>query len=283
MQHFNAPACCVFFAVLGQRTQIASIASDSACMKEIIAAYGVPGAIQDNVPDHIVKETCVSVLMPALVFCNEADLRESANMIHDIIHVRFTTLPVTNAELLWTLDNLRRLMVSEMMKQVFICIPEKSARYMLTPDQMGEEVGKLFRDAKGDIREAYNCLALDRNTATVFHAMRIAEHGLRNLAKRLRVTLTHNKKRMPIEAATWDKIITAIKNKIVLAHGLSHGMKRQKQLTYYSDMADRCSYMKDLWRNEVMHTRRSYLPDEASAVLQRVADFMKLLAATEMP
>jgi hypothetical protein len=41
--------------------------------------------------------------------------------------------------------------------------------------------------------------------------------------------------------------------------------------------------MKDLWRNEVMHTRRSYLPDEASAVLQRVADFMKLLAATEMP
>jgi hypothetical protein len=279
MQHFNAPACSAFFAVLGQRTQIASIASDSGSMKEIIAAYSIPGsaAIQENVPDHIVKETCISVLMPALVFCNEAELRESASLIHDLIHVRFTTLPVTNAEMLWTLDNLRRLMISEMTKQIFICIPERAVGYMVTPDQMGEEVAKCFPDAKGDIREAYKCLALELNTATVFHAMRIAEHGLRNLAKRLRVTLTHNKKPMPIEAATWDKIITAIKNKIAQAHSLPHGVRRQKQLTYYSDMADRCSYMKDLWRNEVMHTRKSYLPDEASGSLQRVANFMKLL------
>jgi hypothetical protein len=279
MQHFNTPACCAFFAVLGQRAQIASIASNSASMKEIIAAYSIPGsgALEENVPDQIIKETCASVLTHALVFCNEAELRESANMINDIVRVRFATLPVTNAELLWTLDNLRRLMISEMTRQVFICIPERFARYMLTPDQMGEEVAKCFKDAKSDITEAYSCLALERNTATVFHAMRIAEHGLRNLAKRLRVTLTHNKKPMPIEAATWDKIITAVKNKIAQAHSLPHGIRRQSQLTYYSDMADRCSYMKDLWRNEVMHTRRSYLPDEASGALQRVADFMKLL------
>jgi hypothetical protein len=95
------------------------------------------------------------------------------------------------------------------------------------------------------------------------------------------VRLTHKGKPQPVEAATWDKIITAIKNKITQAHSLPHNSRRAKQLSYYADMADRCSYMKDLWRNNIMHSRRSFNEAEAHGALQRVTGFMQLLAGVE--
>ena len=46
-----------------------------------------------------------------------------------------------------------------------------------------------IRSAKGDIMDAVDAYALGLNTACVFHLMRIAEHGMRALARERKVKL----------------------------------------------------------------------------------------------
>jgi hypothetical protein len=68
-----------------------------------------------------------------------------------------------------------------------------------------------FPAVQREIFDATDCYALGHNTASVFHSMRIAEHGLRSLAKERRIKLAKNK---PIEWATWQDIIKAIDDEI---------------------------------------------------------------------
>lgn len=65
----------------------------------------------------------------------------------------------------------------------------------------GEKVSLNFPSALEDIKEVGNCYATDRNTACVFHCMRVVEYGLRALAKRLRVKLPKN---LHIDLAEWE-------------------------------------------------------------------------------
>jgi hypothetical protein len=134
-----------------------------------------------------------------------------------------------------------------------------------------------FPETDSDISDAIDAYALGLGTSCVFHLMRIAEKGLRRLATKVGVRLTHKGKPIPLQFGDWDKVITAVGNKITAARAKPHGAKRQAQLQFYSDAADHCLYMKDIWRNEVSHTRRSYNDAEALGVINRVRDFMELL------
>jgi hypothetical protein len=140
------------------------------------------------------------------------------------------------------------------------------------------DVWATFPSSKADTEAATDCYALEQHTASVFHLMRVAEFGLRALAKKLRVKITHKGKACPVEYGDWGKVITEIKSKITLAHALPAGPKRQTKLEFYSDAADHCTFMKDIWRNNVSHTRKVYNESEALAVLSRVKGFMAFLA-----
>ena len=164
----------------------------------------------------------------------------------------------------------------------FICpSPEELSKYYDKGKLFGDAVFDAFPSARFDIREAGNCLACDNNTAVVFHLMRVAEHGLRSIAKKVGIKLTDKGKPQPIEFATWDKVITAINNKITAARTLPQGPKKTKSLQFYANAAENCTYIRDIWRNEISHTRKSYDDFEAKAVLSRVRDFMRLLAESE--
>jgi len=179
----------------------------------------------------------------------------------------------------------------EMGRRKFLFVAEDRAGYLEGPPQIepfrpdvyhehtfwGNEKGCSIRAAAADVKAAGNCLAAECHTAAVFHAMRVAEHGIRVLAKRVNVSLTHKGKPQPVEYATWDKVITGIKNRLTVISQLPHTQKRQEQLARYSDLADRCLYMKDLWRNDLMHTRLQFNRLEAAGVLQRVREFMQAI------
>ncbi len=51
----------------------------------------------------------------------------------------------------------------------------------------GDDVFDHFSSANNDIFEAGTCLALERGTASVMHLMRVAEVGLKTLAKALNI------------------------------------------------------------------------------------------------
>lgn len=127
--------------------------------------------------------------------------------------------------------------------------------------------------AEEDIRESVYCYVLDRNTACVFHLMRVAEHCLRALARKLRVSLKDRGKGQPLEFAEWNKVITGCKNRIDAASKLPQGPKRAQKLERFSDAADHCLFMKDLFRNNVSHARKPYNDKEAMAIMSRVREF----------
>jgi len=173
---------------------------------------------------------------------------------------------------------LRESVDAELCYRRFVHVPGDKAKVW---DELGNswaDVWQKFPDAKIDSEEAVWCYVVGRSTASVFHSMRAAEYGLRALAKKLRVKLLHKGKTHPIEFADWEKVITGINNKISSARLLPHGTRRARMLQLCSDGADHCSYMKDIWRNDISHARKSYNSPEALAVMQRVHDFLGFLA-----
>jgi hypothetical protein len=108
--------------------------------------------------------------------------------------------------------------------------------------------------------------------------MRLAEYGLRKLAATLKVKIVDKDKVCNVEYGDWNKVITAIKGKITKARLRPVGPKKEQELQFFSDMADHCEYMKDIWRNEMAHTRRFYEEREALGVINRVREFSRKLA-----
>jgi len=136
-----------------------------------------------------------------------------------------------------------------------------------------ESIVKAFPSISGDVIEACECYALDRNSASVFHSMGILQRGLYALADDLHVEFKEG-----IELENWKNIIDQIEAKIRSLEAMKKGKEKDAQLTFYSEAAVQFRYFKDAWRNHVAHQREEYDADQAHSVLIHVRDFMAQLA-----
>jgi hypothetical protein len=164
----------------------------------------------------------------------------------------------------------RQAILNDLSQHLFFCVDKQSGASFDEPDPWGQAIAAAFADAKRDIEAATRCLALREWTATVFHSMRVLEHGLRPMATRFNVRF---------ETDSWHKVIkgiedgvTALRNK----QGLSDF--ERSEITYYSDAATQFRHFKDAWRNHVSHAREHYDDREAPKVYGHVRDFMEHLA-----
>ena len=175
---------------------------------------------------------------------------------------------------------LRQAVEADLEKHLFAFVaPSKSSVMLGITKHPWDEIVEHFPEIETDLIHAGECYAFEQNTACVFHLMRVAEYGLRNIAASLHVTPKDKKKNIPIEYATWDKVISGINSKIAAARLLPHGKRKAKKLQFYSNAAENCSYLRDLWRNDVAHARKEYNEGEAFGVFNRVRDFMHLLSS----
>ena len=214
----------------------------------------------------------------AEAFCKQVGFRESGTTVH-ILGLKLKEPDYPNVSHLEVeARHLRESLLREAFLRTFVFTKKETANFIDNPAFFGEDVKSAFHSASFDIGETGNCLAVECPTAAVFHLMRVAEYGLRALAKKLHVRLTHSGLRQPVEFADWEKVITGIKIEITKARALNPGQKRQAKLEMYSDAADHCAYMKDIFRNNISHTRKSYTLPEALGVTGRVRDFMVFLA-----
>jgi hypothetical protein len=174
---------------------------------------------------------------------------------------------------------LRQTIAADLEKHMFAFVLPDKAKLLHEVSEKWKPIWDSFPDATdADTESAAECYALEQPMACVFHMMRVAEYGLRGIARKIGVTLTDRGKHQPVEYATWDKVITAIHNKIAAARQLSQGPKKSRKLQFYSDAAENCTYIRDLWCNETSHTRKRYNAAEALGIMNRVKDFMQLLA-----
>lgn len=123
--------------------------------------------------------------------------------------------------------------------------------------------------------EKRNCLAAECPTAAVFHLMRVAEYGLRALAYDRRVELD---KKKPLELATWEDIIKKLEEAEDEIKGYPKTLAREAQYDFFHGAMMQFRGFKNVFRNQVMHTRKSYDRDRAVSVFNQVSEFMQILA-----
>jgi len=168
---------------------------------------------------------------------------------------------------------------NELLARKFVMIEKSKADSLEQKNLFGRQVVKAFPSAKNEIRAAGNCLAMDLNTAAVFHLMRTAEFGMRALATHLKVRL----KQKPIEHGGWNELIEQIEKKIRLRRERydKRRKKNKKELEFLKFcrmMADELYIFKEIWRDNTMHSISSYNESEAKGVFDLVRDFMQRLS-----
>lgn len=146
---------------------------------------------------------------------------------------------------------------------------EKAAVLSNWRDQWASPL-KTFPSAASDIWAGVDLWALGHSTASVFHFMRVLEHGLRALAKDVGKSFgTEN----------WQNIIDQIESEIRnLGKSLPSGLAKNERLQFLSAAAKEFVYFKDGWRNYVSHNRGTYDEHQARSILEHVKTFMTTLS-----
>jgi hypothetical protein len=172
--------------------------------------------------------------------------------------------------LLWDVDEKTR---GELHSMIFVQIPPDKAQFFEQDALFGPAVqNAASMELNAEIRAAGNCLAADLNTAAVFHLMRVVEHGARSLAARLDVALSKKQ----ISQSEWQTLIQAMEVRISRSqrHKKPIPLKPGELKLFRGAIMDIKSF-KDLWRNDVMHTRGNYKFHDAKNVKEYVEHFMR--------
>jgi hypothetical protein len=170
------------------------------------------------------------------------------------------------------LEGITRSIQKELETANFTYVPFSKAKFLPNDSLFGESVERQFPDVKEEIKDAGNCLAADLNTAAVFHLMRIAEAGLRRLAKPFKISLPHK-----IEFATWGKVLDAIQIELD-KKGVQRSKAKDKKLQRYSQLLLEIKAFQHLWRNPVSHLRGRYDELQAQSAFNHVRAFMQKLS-----
>ncbi|MER9255021.1 hypothetical protein NKI59_25080 [Mesorhizobium sp. M0598] len=131
------------------------------------------------------------------------------------------------------------------------------------------DINRIFPDAARELEEACKCLALQRPTAAVFHAMRMLEVGIRKLADLL--DLPDQTK--PGER-NWGTMLKTIKSQIEEKYP---ARMPNSEGASFERMFASLDAVKNPWRNGTMHVESFYTDSEALHIVRCVAYFMQTL------
>jgi hypothetical protein len=160
--------------------------------------------------------------------------------------------------------------------RVFLILDTERGRLADRADLFGAAVSTAFPSADDDIREAGNCLAAECNTAAVFHLMRVAEVGLRALARDRRVRLP---RKGPLDLACWETIIAELEAAEEAIRQYPKTGAQAAQYAFHHQSITQFSAFKDIFLNQVMHARQQFGTEQAMKAFEDVRAFMQTLAA----
>lgn len=215
---------------------------------------------------NLLKHT-LDELHPLLM---EMRLSLSAKKAHLMsIHLALPELSNSVADMKSELDELHSRIVDELEGRLFFQVsPDKAKFYNNPREEFGEEAINKFPSIIFDVEEAGKCYALGRNTATVFHLMKIMEICLRVLGKALGV---------PDNLPTWDAILGKCDEEMA--------KRREKRTSEWlaneAQFSEACVHLRSVkfaWRNKVMHIEKSYSDEQAKDIFSAVSGFTAYLA-----
>ena len=164
-------------------------------------------------------------------------------------------------------ENIRERLEDELKNLSFFYVePSRIRFYDKTPPD-GDGITASFPSAEYDLREAGNCLSLDRFTATVMHSMRALEPGLDALADVLGIKRGNS---------GWGRDLNNLQT-AWSAKSSDQSTPNWMRLIFPPALAE-FRYFAEAWRNRSMHARARYGEEEAGRVLEHVLSFLRILA-----
>ena len=205
--------------------------------------------------------------------CLKIDLEGGKKRAEQILR-RLNSDPLSYETMIMDIASLEEFIHDALEKRHFAYIAPDKAKFFEQPALFGNEVNLAFPSAVDDIKDAGNSLAADLNTAAVFHLMRVAEKGLRILARDRKVKISKTK----LDYAEWQTVIDGISKKIEEMAKTRRSPKKSEALEFYRGALGEFYAFKDAWRNHVMHSRVRYDEHQALSAFQHVSEFIKRLS-----
>jgi hypothetical protein len=202
--------------------------------------------------------------------CEKLDLISTTDLVaHVDSEVRLEGRTYTWSALCNHLDTLSFSFATELRRNSHFRISNDKDKYFEKNDLFGPEVSKAFASCSDEIRNAGNCYALEQPEASVFHSMRIFERGLGALATKFNVDFKHT---------NWHNVIEEVEKRIRRMDATFGADWKEKQM-FYSQAATHFMFLKDAWRNHIMHIRDvPYDDGRAFSILDHARQFMQALA-----
>ncbi|HBI42241.1 MAG TPA: hypothetical protein DDY78_05195 [Planctomycetales bacterium] len=176
----------------------------------------------------------------------------------------------TSAGFAVAFGELRRRIMEEIKDRVFVSVAPETQKYIADKNPFGDEVRDRFLDRSEDMEACGECLGVGLPTACVFHLMRIMEAAVCDLASRLKTTVNPKD--------TWGLILQPIDAAIdALPHGKNASNKELAKHEAFSEAAAYLRHVKNAWRNNVMHPKRTYTTQEAQDIFDGTKTFLQSL------
>lgn len=216
----------------------------------------------------VAKEMLLSSISSVSDGCNSLELRLS-KIKADNLKKDLNEQSCTFEEMSRGLNVLHERIFDELGDTVFFHLSVDRAKYFREPWlTFGQRIIEVFPSIIKDVEEAGKCYATKRNTACVFHIMRIMEVGLHALANKLEV---------PTTIPNWDGILKKIETELQKKFdGKSPDWLGQEAVM--SEAAAHLRTVKTAWRNPTMHVEQKYTDEEALDIYNAVRVFMGHLA-----
>ena len=170
--------------------------------------------------------------------------------------------------ILKSLEEVQQRVWDELNARVYVQISPDGAKYYEPAfPPFGQLVFDQFPTAIDDVVEASNCLALERNTAAVFHLMRVMEAALRVLTNELGIPY----------APSWESYLRQL-NSLIEGDWKAKSPELRSKQTFYKEITGDLQTIKTAWRNPTMHIVKSYNHDEAVRIYDCVKHLMERFA-----
>jgi hypothetical protein len=236
---YNAEACCRLCGLVGQMVIVLNNSSDF--------------------PDTIV-EPLGSTLGELMLEAEKLQLRSAMQQlvrIKGMIDAR----DVNTRSMATLMIEVQNRLVDDLSARLFLAVPSRQEHFYKQEQPLfGDDVENKFGQMSEDIAEAGKCISMNRNTAAVFHLMRVMEIGVQRFGDKLGVTLVQEK--------VWQVILDQTNAAIRKMD------PKQPKTKAYAEAASHLYNVKVAWRNEVMHPKQTYTDEEAMAIFGNVRTFI---------
>ncbi len=179
-----------------------------------------------------------------------------------------TDYNITPNQILQFAEELKTRISDEMKGELFFHVSSETREFYEPEEPFGKGISVQIADVNFEMREACTCFALGRNSASVFHLMRVLERGLAVFGKVFGVSLEHT---------NWEPAIDQISSKI-REMGKDPTWKSCPDWKTQQEFFAQASYylrdVKNAWRNYTMHARGGYSEKETKALIEDVRPFM---------